>query len=145
MPWLRAGASNTPLWSLILAKTGGLSWLGEVNRLVCVTESQVATILLMVATYTPSATPGAAGHCAQASPMLGSMVGGGAEERITTSNLWHPEVANLVGAGWHPYPTKIIPSPRWGAAGVVQRTHEPVEPGPGLTSGGLFVWAPGTS
>ena len=39
-------SSNTPLWSLIPAETGGLSWLGEVNRLVCVTESQVATVLL---------------------------------------------------------------------------------------------------
>ena len=40
---LRAAASNTPLWSLIPAKTGGLPWLGEVNRLVCVTLSQATT------------------------------------------------------------------------------------------------------
>ena len=29
MPQLRAGATDTPLWSFIPAKTGGLSWLGE--------------------------------------------------------------------------------------------------------------------
>ncbi len=47
MPQLCAGTSNTPLWSLILAKTDSFSWLGEVNRLVCVTLSQVATTLLV--------------------------------------------------------------------------------------------------
>ncbi len=65
--------------------------------------------------------------------------------RLIIVIIWHPEIAHLVGAGWHPYRTKIIPSSRIGAAGVVQRTHEPVEPSLGLTSGGLFVWAPGTS
>jgi len=39
VPWISAVASNTPLWSHILAKTGGFSWLGEANRLVCVTMS----------------------------------------------------------------------------------------------------------
>ena len=45
-PWLCAVDSNTPLWSFILAKTGGLSWLVEANRLVCMTLSQVVTTLL---------------------------------------------------------------------------------------------------
>ena len=51
MLWSRAAASNTPLWSLIPAKKGGLSWLGEVNRLVCVTLSQATTPLPGVVAY----------------------------------------------------------------------------------------------
>ena len=56
---LCTGASNTPLRSIILGKTGGLSWLGEVNRLVCVTESQGATSLLDGGSVYFSITPGA--------------------------------------------------------------------------------------
>ena len=76
MPRLRAGASNTPLWSLILAKTGGLSWLGEVNRLVCVTVSQVVTICLDGGHVYSSATPGAAEHCLNTQPPRVGLRGG---------------------------------------------------------------------
>ena len=75
-------SSNTPLWSLIPAETGGLSWLGEVNRLVCVTESQVATVLLDGGCVYSSCYPW--GCCALGAtmslPLLGSVVGGGAGE-----------------------------------------------------------------
>ena len=79
MPQLRAGASNTPLWSLIPAKTGGLSWLGEVNRLVCVTEPSGhhfcqwwPRILLRYPWDRWAICPSL--------PAMGSMVGGGTEE-----------------------------------------------------------------
>ncbi len=80
MPKLGAGASNTPLWSLIPAKTGGLSWLGEVNRLVCVTLSQVATTLLVGSHVYSSRYPWGRWALRQSLPLLGSVVGGGAEE-----------------------------------------------------------------
>ncbi len=80
MPQLRAGTSNTPLWSLIQDKTGGLSWLGEVNWLVCVTLSQVATILLSGGLVYSSRFPW--GHWAPrlSCSLVGSVVDGGAEE-----------------------------------------------------------------
>lgn len=46
MPESCVAASNTPLWSLIPAMAGCLSWLREVNQLVCVTPSQASTIVL---------------------------------------------------------------------------------------------------
>ncbi len=80
MPQLRAGASNTPLWSLIPAKKGGLSWLGEANRLVCVTLSHVATTLLVGGHVYSSRYPWGRWALPLSLPVLGSVVGGGAEE-----------------------------------------------------------------
>ncbi len=134
MPWLRTGVSKAPLWSLILAKTAGLSWLGEVNRLVCVTGSQVATILIMVTTILHPLPLWPLGT-APKPPYVeldGGWGGGGVNKNCI---VWHPEISLLVEAGGQTYSTKIIPYHRWGTA----------EPGLGLTSGGLFVWAPGTS
>ena len=81
MLWLRAAASNTPLWSLILAKTGGLFWLEEVNRLVCVTMSQATTPLPGVVAYTLPLPLGLLGNSPMYGlPLLGSVVGGGVGE-----------------------------------------------------------------
>ncbi len=77
MPQLRAGASNTPLWSLIPAKTGGLSWLGEVSRLICVTLSYVATSLLVGGHVYSSSYPWGRWALCINLPLLGSVVGGG--------------------------------------------------------------------
>ncbi len=80
MPQLLAGASNTPLWSLIPAKTGGLSWLGEVNRLVCVTLSQVATTLLVGSQIYSSHYPWGHWTLRLSLPLLDLVVGGEVEE-----------------------------------------------------------------
>ncbi len=74
---LHAGASNTPLWSLIQANTGGLSWLGEVNRLVCVTLSQVVPTLLVGGHVYSSWYPWDRWALRLSLPLVGSMVGGG--------------------------------------------------------------------
>lgn len=43
MMCLGVAVSNITLLSIFLAKTGGLSWLREVNRIVCVTLMQENT------------------------------------------------------------------------------------------------------
>ncbi len=55
----------------------GLSWLGEVNRLVCVTLSQVATILLVGGHVYSFRYPWGCWALSLSLPLLVSMVDGG--------------------------------------------------------------------